>query len=123
MLLDFNLEFYTNATDLSHIIDIMDEDEKYEKFNRLTKALCQLIEDFNLVSFVPVNIRDKDTMKNLIKIIDRANGYLFTTPDYSGKPLTDIVLPSEESELFRYGLSYVKYIKKKKILINVIIKE
>lgn len=49
--LAFNLDFYTEVQDLSYLLQHLDEDPFASKFKELNKALCGLIEDFNLVGF------------------------------------------------------------------------
>lgn len=79
---------------MSHLEDLLSETNS--AFDRLSIALCQLVEDFNLVSFSLLNIQDKETMASLVRTIDRSNGYIFTLPDYIDQPTTDIILPSED---------------------------
>ena len=82
--LDFSLEYYTEVTNLHHLQMVLDKHgETSEKFKRLNEALCELIEDFALVSFCTVCVNDKNSMAKLIKVIDRANGYIYTTEAYS----------------------------------------
>ncbi|QDZ22856.1 GPN-loop GTPase [Chloropicon primus] len=45
------------------------------KFNRLTENLCELVEDFSLVSFVPVAVEDGKSMHHLMKVLDKCLGY------------------------------------------------
>ena len=44
---------------------------------KLTEALCGLIQDYSLVSFIPMDVQDKESMIHLMKTIDKANGYVF----------------------------------------------
>ncbi|CAG8828444.1 9624_t:CDS:2, partial [Gigaspora rosea] len=64
----FNLDFYTEVQDLSYLLDHLDSDPFASKFKELNKALCGLIEDFSL---------DKNSVMNLVKVIDKANGYVY----------------------------------------------
>lgn len=41
-------------------------------------ALKQVIEDFSLVGFVPLAIEDKESVRRLLALIDKATGYVFT---------------------------------------------
>lgn len=77
--------------DLKYLHQYLDSSTS-PKFAKLNKAICGLIEDFSLVSFVPLNIQvwfllrssnlvdillqDKDSVYKLVRIIDKANGYL-----------------------------------------------
>lgn len=88
------MEFYANATDLDHLENLLSETNS--SFDRLSIALCQLVEDFNLVSFTLLNIQDKETMANLIRQVDKTSGYVFTLPEYVDQPLTNIVLPRDD---------------------------
>lgn len=54
--IDFSLEFYTEVQDLSYLQRTLDRNLD-KNFRRLNKALCELIEDYALVSFVPLNIQ------------------------------------------------------------------
>ena len=47
------------------------------KFCKLNRAMAELVEDFNLVGFVTLNVEDKQSMTELLKLIDKANGYCF----------------------------------------------
>ena len=46
--------------------------------------MVELIEDFSLVSFRCLTIEDKQSVANLLKIIDKANGYIFGTHNEIG---------------------------------------
>jgi hypothetical protein len=53
----FNLDFYTEASDLSYLIDHLNKDYCTAKFLKLNGAICQLIEDYSLVSFSTLDIQ------------------------------------------------------------------
>jgi len=74
--LAFNLDYYTDVLDLKHIRKSLDKslDKKYKKLN---KALCDVIEDYRLVAFSTLNIQDKESVCNLVKLIDKSNGYIY----------------------------------------------
>jgi hypothetical protein len=90
--LPFNLEYYTDVLDLSYLINRMeDEGERFtRKYCALNKAICELIEDYSLVSFYTLNIEDKESVFNLIKAIDKANGFVFTTYLNETSPNSDL---------------------------------
>ncbi|KAG0582050.1 hypothetical protein M758_3G029100 [Ceratodon purpureus] len=75
--LDFNLEFYTDVQDLSYLQEYLDRDPRSAKYRKLTKELCEVVEDYGLVSFTTLNIQDKESVMDLLKIIDKSNGYVF----------------------------------------------
>ncbi|CAG8545574.1 13905_t:CDS:2, partial [Dentiscutata heterogama] len=75
--LAFNLDFYTEVQDLSYLLEHLETDPFASKFKELNKALCGLIEDFSLVGFHTLCIDDKNSVMNLVNVIDKANGYVF----------------------------------------------
>ncbi|KAF7947801.1 hypothetical protein EAE96_008880 [Botrytis aclada] len=78
--LPFNLDFYTEVQDLSHLLPSLQEESslmKGSKFEGLNKAIVQLVEDFGLVGFETLAVEDKRSMMHLLQVIDRAGGYAF----------------------------------------------
>ena len=49
----------------------------HPKFARMNSILCELIDDFSLVSFQPLDIQNKESVYNALKVIDKANGYVY----------------------------------------------
>ena len=45
---------------------------------RLTSVLAETVEDYSLVSFVPLAIEDRDSVQRVVGLIDKANGYVFS---------------------------------------------
>lgn len=75
--LAFNLDFYTEVLDLSYILDQIKEDESLQKYKKLNSALIDIIQDYSLVSFVPLNVQEKESMLRVMQAVDKANGYVF----------------------------------------------
>lgn len=75
--LAFNLDFYTNVQDLSYLLDRLDEDEFAKKYKNLNAALCDLVQEFGLVSFLTLSIEDKESVLHILRAVDKANGYVF----------------------------------------------
>lgn len=75
--LAFNLDYFTEVLDLRHLLSHLEEDPFLKKFKKLNEAMIGLVEDYSLVSFLTLNIQDKDSVLNVIKTIDKANGYVF----------------------------------------------
>jgi len=48
-----------------------------KKFLKMTEGLCDVLSDFGLVSFLPMNIQDSSTVARVLAAIDKANGYSF----------------------------------------------
>ncbi|KAI5291301.1 hypothetical protein KEM55_008374, partial [Ascosphaera atra] len=84
--LPFNLDFYTEVQDLSHLMPLLeeesprfkaDEETGESKFDALNRAIIEMIEDFALVGFHTLAVEDKKSMMALLQAIDRAGGYAF----------------------------------------------
>ncbi|KAK1442216.1 p-loop containing nucleoside triphosphate hydrolase like protein [Babesia gibsoni] len=77
--LAFNLEFYTSVASLDELLTFFKTSSRYrlnKRFERFTANLCELIEDFNLVSFATLDVQNRDSLTKLIKIIDKTTGYI-----------------------------------------------
>jgi hypothetical protein len=46
-----------------------------QRFQQLSCALCEVVDDFGLVSFLPMNIEDVETVGRVLAATDKANGY------------------------------------------------
>lgn len=78
--LPFNLDFYTEVQDLTYLLPHLDAESSrlsHEKFGPLNNAIIDLIEEFGLVGFETLAVEDKKSMMNLLRVIDRASGYVF----------------------------------------------
>uniref|UniRef100_UPI00358F279B GPN-loop GTPase 2-like n=1 Tax=Myxine glutinosa TaxID=7769 RepID=UPI00358F279B len=75
--LAFNLDYYTEVMDLSYLLDHLANDPFLAKYKKLNEELVSLIESYGLVSFLPLNVQDKESMHDVMKTVDKANGYCF----------------------------------------------
>lgn len=85
------LEFFTDVVDLSSLIHsrgVKETHPIHEKFDALSEALAEMVEDFGLVHFMPLDIMDSNKVVRVIKAVDRGLGYLFwdTGEDDIGGP-------------------------------------
>lgn len=53
----FNLDFYTEVMDLTYLLDHLAADPFFKKFRLLNEKLAEVIQDYSLVSFVPLNVQ------------------------------------------------------------------
>lgn len=53
----FNLDFYTEVMDLTYLLDHLAADPFFKKFRHLNEKLAEVIQDYSLVSFVPLNVQ------------------------------------------------------------------
>lgn len=76
--LQFGLDFYTDVLNLDYLCDALDENRFLgAKFKSLNRKICDVVQDFSLVSFVPLNIQRKQSILKCIQSVDAANGYLY----------------------------------------------
>ncbi|XP_066991714.1 GPN-loop GTPase 2 isoform X2 [Anabrus simplex] len=75
--LQFGLDFYTEVLDLNYLLESLSEDPFTRKHEKLNAALVSLIEDYSLVSFIPLNVSDKNSLLRVKNAVDKANGYIF----------------------------------------------
>lgn len=75
--LQFSLDYYTQVQDLSYLLQRLDQDPFTAKFNKLSAALCELVEEFGLVGFLTLCIQDKESVLHVVRAVDKANGYIF----------------------------------------------
>lgn len=48
------------------------------KWRKLEQAIAGLITSYDLVHFIPLSIKDKDTVAHACRFIDKSNGYLYS---------------------------------------------
>ncbi|EJD05584.1 uncharacterized protein FOMMEDRAFT_79553 [Fomitiporia mediterranea MF3/22] len=84
--LDFNLDFYTEVQDLSHLENLLTSASP--RFAAMNMAMCSLIEDYSLVGFETLAVEDKHSMLHLTHVIDRATGYVYVQPSNIAPPGT-----------------------------------
>ena len=102
----FNLEFFTQCHDLHRLVDYLDsnpmefmgeqsneeymDDPEYiaaqqktrtsnfsRKYRKLHHELCEVVEDFGLLSFLPLSIQDAESVGRVVARVDKCNGYVF----------------------------------------------
>lgn len=83
--LQFNLDFYTDVLDLNYLCDALDDDRVLgARFKRLNRKICDVVQDYSLVSFVPLDIQRRASVLRCVQAVDRANGYLYGHLDDQG---------------------------------------
>ena len=72
---DFNLDFYCEVLDLAQLLQVLSDDPFFARYKRLTGSIAEVIEQYGLVNFVPLNISDHRTIMSTLTLIDKANGF------------------------------------------------
>ncbi|VVC33392.1 GPN-loop GTPase,P-loop containing nucleoside triphosphate hydrolase [Cinara cedri] len=87
----FNLDYYTDVLSLDQLLDSLQNDPFTARYYRLNKAIISMIEGYNIVSFIPLNVKDKRTMELARKNIDKANGYIFNSEENQNAMLNSVM--------------------------------
>jgi GTPase SAR1 family protein len=67
------LDQYFEADPLLLVDDV--NEQTSPRFHSLNQAIVQLIDDYNVVSFIPLNIKDEDSIEYLLSSVDNAMQY------------------------------------------------
>jgi len=73
----YNLEYFEQLPDLKYLAQLLDDNPILRKYKKLNENLCELVDDYSLVSFLPLDVQDKEKMLRLLKMADNANGFNF----------------------------------------------
>ncbi|KAK3899725.1 putative GTP binding protein [Staphylotrichum tortipilum] len=98
--LPFNLDFYTEVQDLSYLTPALEAESpamRNGKFARLNQAVADLVERFGLVSFEVLAVENKKSMMHLLRVIDRAGGYVFGTAEGTNDTIWQVAMRNESS--------------------------
>jgi len=98
--LPFNLDFYTEVQDLTYLMPSLESESpalRSDKFGRLNQAIADLVERFGLVSFEVLAVENKKSMMHLLRVIDRAGGYVFGSAEGSNDTIWQVAMRNESS--------------------------
>ena len=59
------------------------------KYRKLHNELCDVVEDFGLLSFLPLSIQDAESVGRVVARVDKCNGYVFLKEHGGGTHSTD----------------------------------
>ncbi|KAJ9505517.1 hypothetical protein QJQ45_008414 [Haematococcus lacustris] len=76
---DFSLDFYTEVHDLQYLVRALGDSPFNARYRKLSAALCEVVQDFGMVSFVPLVIQDKKSAAHVLALLDKANGYVYAS--------------------------------------------
>lgn len=75
--LAFNLDFYTQVLDLKYLLEALDNTPGMQRYSKLNAAIVSMVEDYSLVTFQPLDVKQQDSLLRLKNLIDKANGYVY----------------------------------------------
>lgn len=98
--LPFNLDFYTEVQDLSHLLPSLEQENpvmRSDKFRALNEAVANLVESFAMVQFEVLAVENKKSMMHLLRVIDRAGGYVFGGAEGANDTVWQVAMRNESS--------------------------
>lgn len=98
--LPFNLDYYTDVDDLTYLgPHLIAESPAFrsEKFGALNEAIANLIENYGLVRYEVLAIENKKSMMHLLRVIDRAGGYIFGSAEGANDTVWSVAMRNESS--------------------------
>ncbi|KAL6791363.1 hypothetical protein GGI42DRAFT_181947 [Trichoderma sp. SZMC 28013] len=98
--LPFNLEYYTDVDDLTHLTPFLEAESpgmRNEKFGRLHEAIANMIESYGLVRYEVLAVENKKSMMYLLRVIDRAGGYVFGGAEGANDTVWAVAMRNEAS--------------------------
>lgn len=98
------LSFYTECQDLSLLTF------KNDPSASLTRAVTELIQDFGLVSFIPLAVEDKECMAFLMQEVDKANGFVFGALTAGNESILATAMTAKNREEYLESMEH-KYMK------------
>lgn len=72
---DFRIDYYCELPDLSRLVEMISDDPFLKKYKKLTNSLAEIIENYGLVSYVPLDINKREMLCNVLNLVDKANGF------------------------------------------------
>ncbi len=72
--LPFNLDFYTEVLDLEYLVNVLDADPLTAKYKSLNTAVAQIVENYGLVSFLPLDVENQKLLTKIAQAVDKCVG-------------------------------------------------
>lgn len=85
-----SLETLTSCDDLQMVVDLLAGDRFSARFRKLAQGLMEVVDDFGLVNFLPLDIQDRAMAVHVVEAVDQANGYKFGGAVLQGRDDGDI---------------------------------
>ena len=98
--LPFNLDFYTDVDDLTYLTPHLESESpalRSDKFGKLNEAVAGLIENYGLVRYEVLAVENKKSMMHLLRVIDRAGGYVFGGAEGANDTIWAVSMRNESS--------------------------
>ena len=98
---DLDYDDYTEDTDYQKARRRTRSSPFFRKHEKLHRALAETVEDFGLLSFLPLDISSAESVGRVVARIDKCNGYMFVASqkanESKAQDLFDVAVRSEPS--------------------------
>lgn len=98
--LPFNLNFYADVDGLEYLTPYLEAESpvlRSDKFGRLNEAIANMIESYSLVRYEVLAVENKKSMMHLLRVIDRAGGYVFGGAEGANDTIWAVAMRNEAS--------------------------
>ncbi|KKF97644.1 hypothetical protein CFO_g47 [Ceratocystis platani] len=98
--LPLNLDYYTDVDDLSYLTPHLENESPIMgngRFARLNEAVANLIQNYSLVRYEVLAVENKKSMMHLLRVIDRAGGYVFGGAEGANDTVWQVAMRNESS--------------------------
>nr|CDS28662.1 GPN loop GTPase 2 [Hymenolepis microstoma] len=75
--LPFNLDFFTEVLNLSHLVERLEDDPFFAKYKKMNKVLAEIVQDSSIITFQVLDARERTLLQRVMQCADKANGYVF----------------------------------------------
>ena len=96
--LPFDLAFYAAGGDVAHLAAAAAADARLARHSRLTRALCEVVQDYGLVTFTTLDVQDEASMRALLALIDKANGAVYAGLARAAAARGDVATPLQYAQ-------------------------
>jgi len=81
----FSLSRFLECRDLSSLAGLLDSGAFSDKYRRLTQEICEAVDDYGLVDFLPLAVEDPSSLGAVLASVHEANGFAYK-PAPGGAP-------------------------------------
>lgn len=65
------MDFYTDVLDLKYLLELLDDEPFTKKYKKLNAAIVDLIQDYSLVAFIPLDVKSDKSLLELKNAVDK----------------------------------------------------
>lgn len=96
--LPFNLDYYTDVDDLTYLTPYLEAESpamRTGKFAKLNEAISNMIDSYGLVRYEVLAVENKKSMMHLLRVVDRAGGYVFGSAEGANDTIWAVAMRNE----------------------------